>query len=407
MKNVRGCSYTSLSGHSSHSTGMWRAMEELKELFQRILNSNLIQMTLSDTVDKDRAEKVKVRPVLIKGGLLFQETVYRGKQVFHANLNAEEMKQKLSGYMGDLFHQVQISCKEEEITALVSKKGKVTVRQRFKEAVLPEERTSSSLSHDRTKRYVLREGDPVDFLVELGVQTPEGRIVRSKYDKFRQINRYLEFIEDVLDKLPMDRTIHIIDFGCGKSYLTFAMYYYLHVLKGRKLQVIGLDLKSEVIIHCNELAEKLCYKGLHFEQGDISCYQGEDKVDMVVSLHACDTATDYALQKAVKWGAEVILAVPCCQHELNSQIRCDVLQPILKYGVIKERMAALITDALRADLLEQQGYDARILEFIDMEHTPKNLMIRAVKRKGMRPRSQAIDEVAEFLQVNPALKELL
>lgn len=384
-----------------------KAMEGLRELFQRTLNSNLIQMTLSGTVDKDRAEKVKVRPVLIKGVLLFQETVYRGKQVFHSNMGAEEMNLKLDGYMGDLFRQVQINCKEEEITALVSKKGKVTVRRRVKNAVLLEEGTSSGLSHDRSKRYVLREGDPVDFLVELGVQTTEGRIVRSKYDKFRQINRYLEFIEDILDKLPMERTIRIIDFGCGKSYLTFAMYYYLHVLKGCSLQVIGLDLKSEVITHCNELAEKLGYKGLHFEQGDISCYQGEDKVDMVVSLHACDTATDYALQKAVKWGAEVILAVPCCQHELNSQIRCDVLEPILKYGVIKERMAALITDALRADLLKQQGYDTQILEFIDMEHTPKNLMIRAVKRKGMRPRSQSIDEVTEFLQVNPALKELL
>lgn len=382
-------------------------MEELRELFQRTLNSNLIQMTLSGTVDKNRAEKVKVRPVLIKEGLLFQETVYRGKQVFHTNMSAEEMKLKLDGYMEDLFHQVQISCKEEEITALVSKKGKVTVRQRLKEAVLPEERTSSNFLHNRTKRYVLREGDPVDFLVELGVQTSEGSIVRSKYNKFRQINRYLEFIEDVLDKLPMDRTIRIIDFGCGKSYLTFAMYYYLHVLKGCNLQVIGLDLKPEVITHCNELAEKLGYNGLHFEQGDISHYQSEDKVDMVVSLHACDTATDYALQKAVKWGAEVILAVPCCQHELNSQISCDVLQPILKYGVIKERMAALITDALRADLLEQQGYDTQILEFVDMEHTPKNLMIRAVKSKRMRPRSQSIDKVTEFLQVNPALKELL
>ena len=402
-----GCLYISLGRRSSYGIVMRRAMEELRELFQRTLTGDLIQMTLSGTVDKDRAEKVKVRPVLIKGGLLFQETIYRGRQVFHANMSAEEMALKLDGYMGELFRQAQISCKEEEITVLVSRKGKVTVRQRLREAVLPGEGTSPDFSHDRTKKYVLREGEPVDFLIELGVQTPEGRIVRSKYDKFRQINRYLEFIEDVLDKLPMDRTIHIIDFGCGKSYLTFAMYYYLHVLKGCNLQVIGLDLKPEVITHCNELAEKLSYKGLHFEQGDISCYQGDEKADMVVSLHACDTATDYALQKAVKWGAEVILAVPCCQHELNGQIRCDVLQPILKYGVIKERMAALITDALRADLLEQQGYDTQILEFIDMEHTPKNLMIRAVKRKGMRPRSQSIDEVTEFLQVNPALKELL
>ena len=382
-------------------------MGELRDLFQRTLNSDLIQMTLSGTIDADRAEKVRVRPVLIKGKLLFQETVYRGKQVFHTNISAEEMTMKLDGYMGELFRQAQVTCQGEEVTILVSKKGKVTVRRRLKEAVSLEEGTSSNLSHDRTKKYVLREGNPVDFLVELGVQTPEGRIVRSKYGKFRQINRYLEFIEDILDKLPMDRTIRIIDFGCGKSYLTFAMYYYLHVLKGCNLQVVGLDLKPDVIDHCNELAEKLGYKELHFEQGDISCYQSDDKVDMVVSLHACDTATDYALEKAVKWGAEVILAVPCCQHELNGQMRCDMLQPILKYGVIKERMAALITDALRADLLEQQGYDTQILEFIDMEHTPKNLMIRAVKGKGMRSGSHSIDGVTEFLQVNPVLKELL
>ena len=264
-----------------------------------------------------------------------------------------------------------------------------------------------SMTHDRSRQYILGEGRPVDFLVELGVQTRDGRVVKSKYDKFRQINRYLEFIEDILDQLPGDRIVRIVDFGCGKSYLTFAMYYYLHVLKGREISVTGLDLKADVIARCNDLARKLEYTGLHFEQGDISGYQGAEKVDMVVSLHACDRATDYALEKAVKWGADVILAVPCCQHELNGQIRCDLLKPIFKYGVIKERMAALITDALRADLLEQQGYDAQILEFIDMEHTPKNLMIRAVKRRGIRPRAASIDEVTKFFHVKPVLKELL
>lgn len=249
----------------------------------------------------------------------------------------------------------------------------------------------------------------MDFLVDLGVQSPDGRIVRARYDKFRQINRYLEFIEDILDKLPTDRCIRIIDFGCGKSYLTFAMYYYLHQLQGRDIQVTGLDLKEDVIRHCGELARKLHYDGLEFRQGDISSFQGADQVDMVVSLHACDKATDYALEKAVKWGASVIMAVPCCQHELNGQIRCDMLRPVLKYGVIRERMAALITDALRANLLEQNGYDTQILEFIDMEHTPKNLMIRAVKTSGMRPGQAAdsFEKVTEFLHVNPTLKELL
>ena len=382
-------------------------MKEIQDLFRQTLNRELIQMTLSGTVDPDRAEKVKVRPVMIRDELLFQETLFRGAQVFHANFRPEELAARLTDYMGSLFRQAQINSTFLEATALVSRKGKVTIRRKQKQPAREQDRLTPDLAHDRSRQYILKEGAPVDFLVGLGVQTPDGRIAKAKYAKFRQINRYLEFIEDILDRLPSDRTIRIIDFGCGKSYLTFAMYYYLHVLQGRDIKVTGLDLKADVIQNCNALAQKLGYDRLHFEQGDISGYQEADKVDMVVSLHACDKATDYALEKAVKWGAEVILAVPCCQHELNSQMHCDTLAPILKYGVIKERMAALITDALRADLLEQQGYDTQILEFIDMEHTPKNLMIRAVKGKGMRPKKASIDEVTEFLQVNPVLKELL
>ena len=281
----------------------------------------------------------------------------------------------------------------------VSKTGKSTA---------PEQEDLQALSHNRTKHYILEEGKPVDFLVGLGVQTPDGRVTKARFDKFRQINRYLEFIEDVINELPTDRTIRIVDFGCGKSYLTFAMYYYLHELQHRDIQVTGLDLKTDVIKHCNELAEKLGYDRLKFERGDISTYEGTDVADMVVTLHACDLATDYALDKAVKWGARVILAVPCCQHELNRQIQCDSLKPVLKYGIIKERIAALLTDALRANLLEQQGYETQILEFIDMEHTPKNLLIRAVKKGSMRPKhSTDIRTVEELLHVAPTLDKLL
>ncbi len=384
-----------------------KTMEQLLDLFRQYLNHNLIRITLSGAVDPCEAEKAKIRPVLIRDRLLFQETLYRGNQVFHTNLEADQMADRLAAGMGKQFRQAQIDCAEELVTVLVSKKGKVTVRRKHKNIAVQQGGRVSDMTHDRSKKYILKEGEPVDFLVHLGVQTPDGRIVKARYDKFRQINRYLEFIEDILDKLPSDRPIRIVDFGCGRSYLTFAMYYYLHTLLGKDIRVTGLDLKEDVIRECNALADKLGYEKLNFEQGDISHYQGADRVDMVVSLHACDKATDYALEKAVKWGAKVILAVPCCQHELNGQIRCDILQPILKYGVIRERMAALITDALRADLLEQQGYNTQILEFIDMEHTPKNLMIRAVKGKGMRPRQSSIDKVTEFLQVDPALKELL
>jgi len=386
-------------------------MDELLKVLKETINQDLFQIILSNTRDANQATKVKVRPVKIKEQLLFQETLYRGTQVFHQNFSEKEMVERIQNYLEGLFKQGEIKTVSEEVTVLVSKKGKITVKR--KKQAFPESNIKSDaeqkLQHNRTKQYILMDGQPVDFLVGLGVQTPDGRVTKNRYDKFRQINRYLEFIEDVLEELPKDRTIRIIDFGCGKSYLTFAMYYYLHELQHRDIEVTGLDLKADVIRHCNELAQNLGYTHLHFEKGDISTYDGADAVDMVVTLHACDTATDYALEKAIKWGANVIMAVPCCQHEINKQIKSEVLKPVLKYGLIKERMSALITDALRANLLEQQGYDTQILEFIDMEHTPKNLLIRAVKRKGMQARKKRNDitEVTELLQISPTLERLL
>ena len=263
------------------------------------------------------------------------------------------------------------------------------------------------LSHNRMKRYLLPEGTPVPFLVDLGVQTKEGRIVRAKYDKFRQINRFLEFIDDILPKLDKGRETTVIDFGCGKSYLTFAMYYYLHQVKGYPLKIIGLDLKKDVIVRCNQLARQYGYDRLTFLCGDIASYDGVDQVDMVVTLHACDTATDYALAKAVQWGARVILSVPCCHHELNGQMENELLKPVLQYGLIKERMAALCTDALRAELLESRGYRTQLLEFIDMEHTPKNILIRAVRDGKPKNNRKEIRNIFEFLSVRPTLSELL
>lgn len=390
-------------------------MEELKILLQKILNKDLQQIILSNSRHPEQTQKVKIRPVLIREELLFQETAYRGTQAFHENFTAEQLTDRICTALQEQFRQGEFSAKTLQATALVSKKDKLTLKvknsgksPRTEGAAASEEEELQALAHNRTKHYILEEGKPVDFLVGLGVQTPDGRVTRARFDKFRQINRYLEFIEDVIDELPKDRTIRIIDFGCGKSYLTFAMYYYLHELQHRDIQVTGLDLKTDVIQHCNELAEKLGYDRLKFERGDISTYEGTDVADMVVTLHACDLATDYALDKAVKWGARVILAVPCCQHELNRQIKCDPLKPVLKYGIIKERVAALLTDALRANLLEQQGYETQILEFIDMEHTPKNLLIRAVKKNGMRPKKSAdIGTVEELLHVAPTLEKLL
>lgn len=385
-------------------------MEELQTVLKEMIEEGMRQAVLSNPLKAEKGSKVKITPVLLKGSLHFQETLYRGTQVFHYNCTEKELTERLLAYIADNFRQAELVSEAHMVTVLVSKKGKVTIKKRKRGGTAPcegaENRRWEVPAHNRVKQYILEEGQPIDFLVGLGVQTKDGKIVKAKYDKFRQINRYLEFIGDIVKKLPTDRPVRIIDFGCGKAYLTFAMYYYLHVVKGYRLLVTGLDLKEDVIDYCNMLAEKFHYENLHFEKGDIGTYEGAESVDMVVTLHACDTATDYALYKAVKWGAQVIMAVPCCQHEMNRQLACPELSAILKYGIVKERMAALMTDAVRANLLEEMGYETQILEFIDMEHTPKNLLIRAVKRSGIRPKG-GIARTTDFLHVKTTLQRLL
>ena len=379
-------------------------MEELYKLLQESLNERLYQITAGGPRKKDGAVRLKLRPVMIKDELCFQLESYRGNQVFHRNVSAAEAMEEMGKAMEDSFRQLDVETMDFQAVALVSKKGKITIKKKKSGG---EKAKELSLSHNRAKKYILEEGKQVPFLVDLGVQTQDGRIVKSRYDKFRQINRFLEFIADIMPILPKERCVRIIDFGCGKSYLTFAMYYYLHELCGLDIRITGLDLKKEVIRNCSKLAEKYGYTGLEFMQGDIADYTGEEKVDMVVTLHACDTATDYALYKAICWDAGVILSVPCCQHEMNRQIQCEALQPALKYGLVKERMSALLTDALRANLLEEAGYDTQLLEFISLEHTPKNILIRAVKRDGGQPVDTGINKMADFLHVHTCLQELL
>ena len=388
--------------------------EELTALLRETVDDGLYQIILSNPREKDKAFKIKIRPVMVKGRVLFQKTTYEGTKVFHDNLSSEEIIMQVEDMLESAYRQCEIEHRRCRAVVLISKKGKITVKRKQIENIGTglEADKKLQLSHNRVKQYILKEGIPVPFLIDLGVQTREGKIVRSRYDKFKQINRFLEFIEDILPTLSKERTVHIIDFGCGKSYLTFAMYYYLHDLKGYDVEITGLDLKEDVIKDCNSLSRKYGYDKLHFIKGDIAEYDGQNTVDMVVTLHACDTATDYALDKAVKWGSKVILSVPCCQHEVNKQIHNEELSSILRYGIIKERMAALITDAVRANLLEAAGYETSILEFIDMEHTPKNLLIRGVKRDSADGRrqqdiKQKIDEVAEFLHIDPTLQRLL
>lgn len=375
-------------------------MEELKELLYKFLNEKLVRLTISKPRSKTEAAKISLRPVLLGGKLSFQASISRNNQIFHRNFIKDEAVGEILKWM-EIYRQLEIFSQEGQATVLVSKKGRVGIKEKKISCCVKQQ----DLSHNRKKKYILAPERKVDFLVDLGVQTREGKIVRTKYDKFRQINRFLEFIEDILPQLPADREVTILDFGCGKSYLTFAMYHYLRELKGYQVHIIGLDLKEDVIAHCRELAEKYGYSGLDFFVGDIASYEGVSQVDMVVTLHACDTATDYALDKAIRWKAKVILSVPCCQHELNAQIKNDVLAPVFSYGLIKERMAALFTDAIRAQILESNGYQVQILEFIDMEHTPKNILIRAVK-KGRAKDGEEYRRVMEFLHVQPTLAAL-
>lgn len=377
----------------------------IEELLEQCIQKNLIDLTISGLKKKNEElpVKIKVRPVAMKDNIEYQVSEFIGRKVFHKNYKKDELKKKITDWMQEDYKQAQFTMTDATAQILSGKHSQTVKYKKCKEV-----RVQRDLSHNRTKRYILPEGTPVGFLIDLGVMTKEGKIVRQKYDKYRQINRFLEFVEDILPQLSKEREQTIIDFGCGKSYLTFAMYYYLKELKGYDIRIIGLDLKEDVIAHCNELKDKYGYGKLSFLVGDIASYTDVDAVDMVVTLHACDTATDYALAKAVQWGAKVILSVPCCQHEANRMMENKLLQPVLQYGILKERMAAIMTDAVRANLLTAKGYDTQILEFIDMEHTPKNLLIRAVYTgKDSENAAEALKNMEEALHLNLTLNKLL
>ena len=383
-------------------------MEELKNMLDYFINERLDRVILSNPRVKGEVVKAVIRPVALKGNVMYQAEEFTEKQAFHRNLSAGEAKEYIAGQLSSRFKQGEISSALGTGRVLVGKKGNMTVKMK-KQA--PSKISAAPVSlpaaHNRQKRYILKEGTPVPFLVELGVMTKEGAVVRSRYDKFRQINRFHEFIEDILPRLNKSRENTIIDFGCGKSYLTFAMYYYLKEVKGYSIRVIGLDLKQDVINLCNRLARQFGFERLTFYHGDIASFEGVEQVDMVVTLHACDLATDYALAKAVRWNAAVILSVPCCQHQLNGQMKNDLMAPIFRYGILKERMAALCTDGLRAEILENQGYRTQLLEFIDMEHTPKNILIRAVRQGQGKNNKKEIQAIMDFLHVEPELAKLL
>lgn len=351
-----------------------------------VFTDQLIKITFSNPRAKSEdVKKILVKPFLKGEELRFQFESFTSTQAFHENYDSKGAIEAFNGLVeGNKYRQINGETSTGNWQMLLSKKGKINFKEQVNSNV-----KKADLTHNRQKSYLLDNGQPVPFLVALGVMTDDGRIVKRRYDKFKQINRFVEMVDDVVDYLPKDRPVKIIDFGCGRSYLTFALYHYLVSLKNLKVEMVGLDLKEQVIKDCNDLASKCAYSDLRFEHGDIVDYDKTQDVDMVVTLHACDTATDLAMQKANKWGARVIMSVPCCQHEFNATIDNDQLSDIFQYGIIKERMAALMTDAMRGNWLKLHGYEVKIMEFIDVAHTPKNLLVRAVKTNDVQ--EDAID----------------
>lgn len=385
--------------------GKERGMGELEEKIA-LLPDDLQKIILSKP--KEKAQEYK-KIVIERKKDYFQAARYTQKQVFHVNLQKEELIDFLVEQLSGAFSQLNAWDAQKEYMLLLSKKGKVT----FKGKAGNQQKAAKEgdAAHNRKKNYILEEGKVIPALVDMGIYTKEGKIVRTMYDKFRQINRFLEIVDDGVKEYGKDE-IHIIDFGCGKSYLTFILYYYFTEIKQIKTHIIGLDLKKDVIEKCNLAAQKYGYENLHFELGDINGYQAPFDVDMVVTLHACDTATDFALYNAIRWKAKMIFSVPCCQHEMNQQMKTEDLSLFTRYGIIKERMAALTTDAIRGNLLEYCGYKTQILEFIDFEQTPKNLLIRAMRKPvvpvSVKKRYLAeVHAAMEEFHVNPTLYRLL
>ena len=356
------------------------------------------KLILSNLSDKSYSfKKTVIRKLLLKGNITYQIERFTEKQVFHENVESQALVDVVLESFPSVYGQLNIFDSVRQWDYKVTKKGKLLshvqgrkVKQTLVNGTDQIAKTSgtyekiisvdgmSEYPHNRRKNYIITEGMVIPPLIDLGIFTKEGKVVRTMYDKYRQINRFLELVEDVV-KDCSDKEMHIIDFGCGKSYLTFILYYYLVELKGYRVRMTGLDLKEDVIVKCNVTARKYHYENLHFELGDINGYQPDEPVDMVVTLHACDTATDYAIYNAITWNAKIILSVPCCQHEINSQIQTKTYSLLTKYGIVKERFSALMTDAIRANVLEYCGYKTQLLEFIDLSHSPKNIMIRAVK----------------------------
>ena len=382
-------------------------MEDLKNAICEMLKEEIIKIVISNKANKE-VEYNKISFLLKennKGKKYYQIEKFTDKQVFHENIEVNQLEKALFDIVNDNYKQLSAWSNETSFDLKISKKGKVFLGKKKSN-----NSNLSNKSHNKEKNYILKEGMIIEPLIDLGIFTKEGKVINSKYDKYKQINRFIEIIDDEIKKNDY-KELTILDFGCGKSYLTFVLYYYFVEIKHINVKMIGLDLKDDVIKKCNEIAKRYKYDNLHFELGDINGYKYENNVDMVITLHACDTATDYALYNAIKWNAKMIFSVPCCQHEFNHQMEANTLSILTKYGIIQERMAASMTDAVRGNLLEAVGYKTQLLEFIDIAHSPKNILIRASKSKVSKEKKEKalkeVDSLISEFNFNPTLLNLL
>jgi len=381
-------------------------MEDLIKSIDKIVEGQVFKIVISNKKNKEeKYNKININLKENKTKQYYQVEKYTDKQVFHENIEIEDLNDYLLDYMENSYKQLTAWSENNTFDLKISKKGKVFLGKK--------NANNSNLvnkDHNKKKNYILEEGMIIEPLIDLGVFTKEGKVVKSKYDKYKQINRFVEIIDDEIKKNDY-KELTILDFGCGKSYLTFILYYYFVEIKKINVKMIGLDLKEDVIKKCNEVAKRYKYDNLHFELGDINGYKYNNKVDMVITLHACDTATDYALYNAIKWNAKMIFSVPCCQHELNHQMKPENLNILTRYGIVQERVAALMTDAVRGNLLEAVGYKTQLLEFIDIAHSPKNILIRASKSNISKQKiEKSLDEVNKLMNefnFNPTLYNLL
>lgn len=381
-------------------------MEDLIKAIDEITSDEVFKIVLSNKLNKDiEYKKVVIEKKEINKNQVYQIERFTEKQVFHENISIDKIRDSFLEEVSGHYKQATVIAKNNTYDLKISKKGKVFLGKKPNGNI-----ELKAKSHNKEKNYILKEGEFIKPLIDLGVFTKEGKVVKSKYDKYKQINRFLEIIDDEVKKSDF-KELTILDFGCGKSYLTFVLYHYFVNIKKIKVNMIGLDLKKDVIEKCNKISKEYGYENLKFELGDINGYKYTDKVDMVITLHACDTATDYALYNAIKWNTKMIFSVPCCQHEFNSRLKSEDLNIIGRYGIIKERIAALMTDSVRGNLLEAVGYKTQILEFIDIAHSPKNILIRATKGKISKEKKEKlikeVDNLSKEFNLESTLYKLL